>query len=299
MNQSSTKDVFEIVTNLIIQKLEHGVVPWRQPWAKRGPPRNFVTKRAYRGINLLLLNSLCYVRNEFLTFRQVQDLGGQVTKGEKAHLVVLWIWIKDGKKTKDDTKNRGRPLLRYYYVFNISQCTGITDENPISATKENTPLERCEKIVYEMPDAPKIVHNDHDAYYYPEGDIINLPHLEFFESSEAYYGTLFHELIHATGSELRLNRKELVQQKSFGTKLYSIEELTAEIGSCYLCSFAGIAQKGLNNSIAYLQGWLEQLKNDKKFIIYAAAHAQRATDYILNLKHSENEVTEHLKGEAV
>lgn len=298
MKQPMKHNDFEMVTNIIIEKLEQGLIPWRQPWSKRGPPRNFVTKRAYRGINLLLLNSLGYVNNEFLTFKQVQDLKGWVNKGERGHLVILWHWIKEKNNAEETKKNRGRPFLRYYYVFNVSQCTGLTDENPIVLNRENTPIERCEKIIYEMPRAPKILHNEHDAYYYHEADVVNIPHLEFFESSEAYYGTLFHELIHATGCPFRLNRKELVEQTKFGTKLYSIEELTAEIGSCYLCSYAGIGQKGLDNSVAYIQGWLEALKNDKKFIVYAAAHAQRATDYILNLRHQENAVTDHLKTEA-
>jgi antirestriction protein ArdC len=191
MNQPSTKDVFQIVTNLIIEKLEQGFVPWRQPWSKLGPPRNFVTKRAYRGINLLLLNSLGYVRNEFLTFKQVQDLGGRVNKGARAHLVVLWIWIKDKDDKFGNQNARGHPYLRYYYVFNVSQCTGLVDENPITVTRDNTPIEHCEKIVYEMPNAPKVVHNEHEAYYYHEGDFINMRTLNFSNQAKHIMGRSF------------------------------------------------------------------------------------------------------------
>jgi antirestriction protein ArdC len=298
MEQIVTRDIFEIVTNLIIQKLEGGVIPWRQPWINLGPPRNLITQRPYRGINLLLLGSLGYDRNEFLTFKQVQDLNARVKKGSKANLVVLWHWIDETETArKQDVRPRKRPILRYYHVFNVSQCVGIPENNTMIKPRENSPIERCESIVANMPNAPNIVHNENEAYYHPAADFINMPAIELFESSKAYYGTLFHELIHSTGHTDRLNRKELMENRKAG--YYSTEELIAEIGSCYLTSFAGVALDELKNSVAYLQGWLEKLRNDKKFIVYASAQAQKATDYILNIKHSENEFTEEIKEEAL
>jgi antirestriction protein ArdC len=295
-----TRDVYDIVTTLIIQKLEQGIVPWKQPWKDLGPPRNLITQRPYRGMNLLLLSGLGYPLNEFLTFKQVKDLGGRVIKGEKAHLVVLWVWIdENSNKRMQDVKGRKIPLLRYYFVFNASQCTGLPARAVQLETKQNDPIEKCEEIVKGMPNRPNIVHNENEAYYHPLADFINMPKMQTFESSQGYYGTLFHELIHATGCEGRLNRKELVEQTNFGSELYSIEELTAEIGSCYLTSYAGIAMNGLSNSVAYLQGWLDRLKQDKKFIVYASAHAQKAVDYILNIKHQDNEVVPHLQNEVV
>ena len=295
-----TRDVYAIVTNLIIEKLEQGVIPWKQPWKDIGPPRNLITQRPYRGMNFLLLSTLGYSENEFLTFKQIQDLGGRVKKGEKAHLVILWVWVdEDSNKRMQEVTGRKRPLLRYYFVFNVSQCTGLPTKPEQLVSKPNDPIEKCEGIVAGMPNRPKIVHDENEAYYHPLADYINMPNIQMFESSKAYYGTLFHELIHSTGHQDRLNRKELVGQTNFGSDLYSIEELTAEIGSCYLTSYAGIAINDLKNSVAYLQGWLNRLKQDKKFIVYATAHAQRAVDYILNVKQQENDVVSHPQNETV
>ena len=293
-------DVYDIVTKLIIQKLEQGIIPWKQPWIDTGPPRNLITQRPYRGLNLLLLSTHGYPQNEFLTFKQVQDLGGRVIKGEKAHLVILWVWVdEDENKRMQDVKGRKKPLLRYYFVFNVSQCTGIPTRTVQNEIKPNDPIEKCEEIVSAMPNRPNIVHNENEAYYHPLADFINMPKMQMFESSQAYYATLFHELIHSTGYEGRLNRKELMELTKFGSELYSIEELTAEIGSCYLTSYAGIAMNDLTNSVAYLQGWLKRLKNDKRLIIYASAHAQKAVDYILNIKHQDNDAVSQLQNEVV
>ena len=296
-----TKDIFTIVTNQIIQKLEQGVIPWKQPWKGTGAPVNLITRRPYRGINHLLLNSLGYPENEFLTFRQVKELNGRVKKGEKAHLVILWVWTDENKKRQTvEAVGRTYPLLRYYHVFNVSQCTGIPERNaPLPQPKQNDPIEQCETIITGMPNRPKIVHNENEAYYEPFADFINMPKMERFESSERYYGTLFHEVIHSTGYIDRLNRKEIADPANFGSESYSMEELTAEIGTCYLSSYAGIAVKGLDNQVAYLQGWLKRLKEDKRCIVYASAQAQRAVDYVLNVRHEDNGVVEHLENETV
>jgi antirestriction protein ArdC len=148
-----------------------------------------------------------------------------------------------------------------------------------------------------MPNRPKIVHNENNAYYETWADFINMPKMAVFESSESYYATLFHELVHSTGYEDRLNRKEITESNAFGSESYSIEELVAEIGTCYLTSYAGIAMNGLTNSVAYIQGWLERLKQDRKCIVYASAHAQKAVDYILKIKRDENDIVEHLQNE--
>lgn len=148
-----TKDIYEIVTNQIVQKLEGNVVPWRQPWKELGLPVNLVTKRPYRGINLLLLSSLNYPRNEFVTFKQVKELGGRVNKGEKAHLVILWLWVDEDETRKmRDVEPRKRPLLRYYHVFNVTQCSGIYFPKVVSTHKPN-PIAACEDIYNGMPKA--------------------------------------------------------------------------------------------------------------------------------------------------
>jgi len=141
-----------------------------------------------------------------------------------------------------------------------------------------------------MPNRPEIRHKEHRAYYHKINDFINVPKIESFENSESYYGTLFHELVHSTGHNDRLCRNELVNSKGFRTENYAIEELTAEMGASYLKSYAGIPIEQLKNNAAYFQGWLERLRKDKKFIVYASSHAQKATDFILNVRNEEKEL---------
>lgn len=282
-------DVYEIVTNRIIEHLEKGVVPWQKPWTGGGLPKNLITGKQYRGINVWLLNSLNYSQNCFLTFKQVKELGGSVKKGEQSQIVIFWKWIeKENTQTKEIEKI---PFLRYYNVFNIDQCTGIPKEKlPPVIERKNDPIETCEKILNEMPKRPEIRHKEQSAYYNKQDDYVNMPKVETFVNSDSYYGALFHELVHSTGHKERLDRKELIQSKRFGSEDYAIEELTAEIGASYLKSYAGIPIEKLENNAAYIQSWLERLKKDKKFIVYASSQAQKATDFILNIRNEEKDI---------
>ena len=289
MNQNNSNrhiDVYTIVTNRIIEHLEKGVVPWQKSWTDAGLPKNLITGKHYRRINVWLLNTLNYSQNSFLTFKQVKVLGGSIKKGEKAQEVIFWKWLeKENKKTGEKEKV---PILRYYNVFNIDQCSDIPKEKlPPVIERNNNPLDTCEKIITEMPKRPDIRFKEHQAYYNKMDDYVNMPKIGTFSSSENYYGALFHELVHSTGHNERLNRKELTNNNSFGTKDYAVEELTAEMGASYLKSFAGIPIEQLENNAAYIQGWLERLKNDKRFIVHASAQAQKATDYILNIRNEK------------
>ncbi|MBI5538551.1 MAG: DUF1738 domain-containing protein [Bacteroidia bacterium] len=282
-------DVYEIVTNRIIEHLENGVIPWQKPWTDAGHPKNLITGKDYRGINVWLLSTLNYAQNYFLTFKQVKELGGTVKKGEKSQEVIFWKWLE--KENEADGKTKKIPLLKYYNVFNIDQCDGIPIEKiPPKIERQNDPIETCEKIINEMPKRPDIRTKEQQAYYHKIEDYINMPKTESFVSSESYYGALFHELVHSTGHQERLDRRELTQSKGFKTNDYAVEELTAEMGASYLKSFAGIPIEQLENNAAYIQGWLERLKKDKKFIVYASAQAQKATDYILNVRNEEREL---------
>lgn len=288
-NKQQHIDVYKLVNDRITELLEKGVVPWQQPWTESGHPKNLISDRNYRGINVWLLNSLHYPRNIFLTYNQAHELGATVKKGEKAHPVVFWKWLE-----REDTatkKTERIPLLRYYNVFNIEQCTGIPIEKlPPVTDKENSPLEACEKIISEMPNRPKIYHIEQRAFYDRVSDSINVPKIETFKSSEDYYATLFHELVHSTGHNDRLARKELLSSKGMRTSEYATEELTAEMGASYLKSHSGIPIEQLENNASYIQHWLEQLKNDKKLFVHASAQAQRATDFILNVNEKEKEI---------
>ena len=281
-NQITDKaDVYAIITNRIIEQLEQNNVPWRKPWTEAGPPMNLISKRHYRGINVWLLLSVNYRQNYFLTFKQVQELGGTVKKGSRSHMVVFTKWEKkEDPKTGEEKKV---PFLRYYYVFNVALCEGIpADKIPPLEVRNNSPIEACQDLICSMPNLPEIRHEKQKAFYVPSGDYINMPLMETFTNSESYYGTLFHELIHSTGHSSRLNRKEVMDLNSFGSEPYSMEELTAEIGACFLMSQTGILTSDITNTAAYIQSWLAKLRNDKRFIVYASAQAQRAVDFILN-----------------
>ncbi len=280
---SQKLDVYAIVTNRIIELLEKGTVPWKQPWADAGMPMNLLSKRAYRGINLWLLLSLRYSKNLFLTWDQIKKLGASVKQREHGHVVVFWRTIQ--KKKENDTEDgpvSSRSVLRYYKVFNIEQCRDLPDGLlPASPAGFNEPIKACEDIISNMPDCPPIDFIDNHAYYHPIDDFINMPKPETFNQKESYYATLFHELVHSTGHEKRLNRKSLTQMAEFGSEPYSIEELVAELGAAYLCSSASILEGQIGSSSAYIKGWLTKLRNDKRFIMQSSTYAQRAVDLIL------------------
>jgi antirestriction protein ArdC len=276
-----TKDIYSKVTDKIIEHLEKGVIPWRQTWDEAGIPKNVITGKEYRGINTWILAALQYPQNYFLTFHQIQEIGGRVKKGEKAQEIVFWKWLEREDKKTGETERI--PMARSYYVFNISQCEDLPKEKlPLPKKRNNNPIETCEKIVNEMPNRPVIKHTENRAYYNKVKDFVNVPPIENFDTSENYYNALFHELLHSTGHTERLNRKELLEGHSFGSDNYALEELTAEMGASYLKSIAGIPMEQLENNAAYIKSWLEHLKNDKRLIFHASAQAQKATDYILN-----------------
>ena len=279
------KDVYSIITGRIIEQLEQGTIPWRQPWTDAGIPRNLISQKEYRGINIFLLASQGFERNYFLTYGQAKDIGADIKKGEHPTLVVFWKWLDKNSEdfpSEESKKQKQIPLLRYYRLYNISQCENIpADMLPKETKREIKPIVECEKIIAEMPNPPFITHGG-NACYNPKQDIVMMPERQYFQKVSLYYSTLFHELIHSTGHESRLNRKEVTHTNKTNIESYSQEELVAEIGACFLNSYAGIEIQDFGNHIAYIQGWLERLNNDKKFIIYASVHAQKAVDYILN-----------------
>jgi antirestriction protein ArdC len=289
-NQTETKtvDVYELVNNRIIELMEAGTVPWRKPWTDKGIPMNAISKRPYRGINMMLLNSYDFSHNLFLTWKQIKTISGSVLKGEKGIIVVFTKLVEKEVNKNGKMEKETKSMLRYYRVFNIEQCKDIPSE---FMPKENNdvlePLQECHAIVETMKDAPKIVHKKADAFYVPSEDYINMPKLKSFKTSEDYYGVLFHELIHATGHQSRLARKEVCENPSFGSEPYSLEELVAEIGACYLKSYSSLPIADMANNAAYIKGWLDVFKGDKRILIRAASQGQKAVDYILNPKVEE------------
>lgn len=281
-------DVYKIVNDRIIEQLEKGTVPWRKPWTEAGLPQNLLTKKYYQGINMLLLGMENYEHNLFVTFQKLHEIGGKVKKGEKGHMVVYWNQVENKEQTNQGEENpeqKKKSILRYYYVFNISQCEKIP-EKYLPKARETKELPTCESIISAMTHCPPIRHKDNKAFYNFKEDFVNMPKKRGFKNDESYYATLFHELVHSTGHESRLKRDTLNQMAEFGDDNYSLEELVAEIGTCYLQSHAGITSE-FQQSAAYLQGWLAKLKGDKRFIFQASRAAQKAVDYILNVKNEE------------
>jgi len=271
--------VYEYITDRITALLTQGTVPWHKPWtARTGLPRNFVSQKPYRGINVFLLIAMSYESPLWLTFRQALQLGGSVRKGEKACQVVFWKQLKIEDKASGEQQKI--PLLRYYHVFNVTQCDGLKiGTEPVEAPVNG--IIKPEEIVVNMPQPPVIKHGMTKAYYSPREDCVGMPPRERFERMEDYYSTVFHELVHSTGHEKRLKRATVAENNGFGSDPYCKEELIAEMGAAFLCGQAEIAERTIDNSAAYINGWLERFRDDKMLIVQAAAQAQKATDFIL------------------
>ena len=285
-------NVYEIITEKITAQLEVGVVPWRKPWVAAGAPKNLVSKKEYRGVNVFLLGASKYVSPYWLTYKQATELGGNVRKGEKATMIVFWKVSNyrdpDAQDGEISSADKTSFLLRYYNVFNVEQCENLPAEKiPTIETRENEPIAECERIVAEMPQRPAVGHSGSQAFYSPRTDSVNLPAVNLFNSPEDYYATTFHELTHSTGHSSRLGREGIEERAEFGSTRYSKEELIAEMGSAFLCAEAGISARVIDNQAAYISGWLTKLRNDKRMVVFAAAQAQKASDFILNRKAGE------------
>lgn len=273
-------DAYQIVTAQIIEALESGVIPWRKPWHCVSLPTNLHTGKAYRGINLLTLSFSPYASPYWVTFKQAQALGGSVQKGEKGRSIVFWSrMIKEDAETGE---NKPIFLLKRYTVFNAEQCSGL--ELPEEKKERKADIEAAEKIHLFMPNRPSVSFDGSAAYYVPSRDQVVVPPKSTFHAIEGFYATLYHELVHSTGHASRLNRFKDDGPAHFGSESYSKEELVAELGAAFLCAHAGINNETQENSAAYIQGWLRAFNDDKRMIMQAASAAQKAADYILNVR---------------
>ena len=293
---------YEVITNKILEALDKGEIPWHRPWTS-GFPMNLVTKRGYRGLNAFVLNMMGFESPYFLTYKEALKFGGNVKKGEKGCLIVFWKWVQWVQEKPEETeekteteatvpghtlrgngagKNKNRPLLRYYTVFNVSQCENLpADKIPAIGSRVIDPIEQCEAVVAGMPERPEINLDSARAFYNSSTDAVRMPARGSFINAEEYYSTLFHELTHSTAHPRRLNRKGIIENEEFGSQSYGKEELIAEMGAAFLCGQCQIENKTIANQAAYIQGWLKALKNDKTMVIMAAAQAQKASDYII------------------
>lgn len=280
-------NVYELVTNRIIEQLENNIVPWEKPWSGTlDGAFNRVSKKPYSILNQILLK----YGGEYASFKQWKDLGGHIRKGEKSEIVVFWKMYPIKEKQDDGTEIiKTIPLLKYINVFHISQVDGV---EPLKqkVTHDIEPIDKAEKILNDYWNRENITieHVKGDkAFYSPIFDKIQLPLFEQFKQSEEYYSTAFHESVHSTMKTSRCNRQEDRKGKvvSFGSEEYSKEELVAEVGSAQLMNLVGIeTTKSFRNSTAYIQSWLKVLRNDNKFIVSASSKAEKAVNYILGIQ---------------
>ncbi len=276
--------VYQIVTDQIMQELRSGRIPWKRSW-KSNSPQNMTTKKAYRGMNNLLLGFLPYKFPFYVTFNQCKAMGYMVNKGEHGHIVTFWKKTTGEDDVTGDTKSYA--ILRYYTVFNVEQTTIPASEYPKMEMLNFAPNEKAESIISNMPNSPKVEHKGNRACYSPLLDTVTMPNRETFDSVPEYYTVLFHELGHSTGHDKRLNRN--LGAGTFGNESYSFEELVAELTSCFVATESGL-DVTIKNSAAYIQSWLGKLEENPEWIIKAAGKAQKAADYILG--RIENEKVE-------
>jgi antirestriction protein ArdC len=278
-------NIYDQITKQVLDNLEQAGT-WKKLWSVPQPVS--LNGHKYSGINYLLLSSTGYSSPVWGTFRQVRSNGGSVNQGERSRIVVFWKRLVD--RTTDPVTGKMeevvRYLLRYYSVFNTEQCTfddiGNQRIEDLSASVQGLSRERtssAEDIIAGMPDPPKLSFGSFDTpCYVPAYDEVRMPELKYFFNSDAYYSAFFHELVHSTGHKKRLNRFEPDQFN--GGASYSKEELVAELGSAYLSTIAGI-NPDMENTRAYIKGWLSVLKNNTTWILWAASKAQKACALIV------------------
>ena len=293
------RDIYQEVTDRIIEQLEAGTPKWCKPW-KSGQsatpymPYNADSKRAYSGINVLLLMSSPYDSNGWLTYNQAHKRGGQVPKGTTGTHITLF---KPSKGTDSEGEEFSYFLIRDYTVFNLEQIDWI-------GTTDRDTGKRIEPRPPEMPTPEELSNTSADqlcaavnatvivggnrACYIPSADQINIPALKQFNSQVEYDSTLLHELTHWTGHTSRMDRMKNFG-KRFGDEAYAFEELVAELGQAFLCAQMGIPHEELQHS-SYIASWLKTLKGDKKAIFTASSQARQANEWIH--KHSTTTLEE-------
>lgn len=277
------RNLYAEVTQRVIDALGDGQIPWRKPWkdtlpAGDGRPRNGISGRPYRGINMLLLSLSEYADPRWVTFNQAKQAGGQVRKGEKSTMVVFFRMLDIKEQVGDEEPRTVTvPVMRSFNVFNVEQVDGLALQLPEG--EDFRPDEECERMLSRIEAAP-VIRSSSKACYIPEWDEIHIPPPSAFHHPDGYYHTLFHELAHATGHPTRLDRKGF---DTFGSDHYAREELTAEIASMMVGRVCGIDPMWPDNPVAYIKSWVDQLKDDEneRMIVHAAARAQRAADWII------------------
>lgn len=285
-------DIYTIITSKIIDGLEQAQ-RWQKPWTSAfgggslARPVNAITQRPYSGINVVMLWSSRQQCQQWATYRAWHNAGAQVRKGEKGTPIIFWQRYETDDEQQDgedgDSKST-RMVARAYFVFSAAQVDGWKGApEPKPATFD--PIEQAEQFVYNT--GITIKHGGDVACYIPALDLVKMPERAQFVGTksstplEAYYGTLAHELTHATGHASRCARD---LSGRFGNQAYAAEELIAELGAAFLCADLGIASTPRADHAHYIASWLKVLRGDKRAIITAASRAEQATRYLHGLQ---------------
>jgi antirestriction protein ArdC len=281
------KSKHELIADKIIESLELNQIPWKKPWTALSP-KNLSTMKEYRGINHILLSMIPTKYPYFMTFNQVKELGGSVKKGSKSVPVFFYspVTKKEVDKETLEVDERSYYLMKQYSVFTLEDVTGIEVEQFIVPEIEFQPVMQAENLVNAFLESQGLkIYPAQNAAYSPNQDHIVMPQKDQFHSVDSYYSTIFHEMIHSTGSEKRLKRAgfSIGEYHRFGSKGYAFEELVAEFGAAMLASYCGVdtsLESGQN--AAYIKSWMKNIKEDPTICYKAASKAQSAVDFILN-----------------
>ena len=292
--------------------IESNPAAWEAGWYKvGGAPRNGKTGKNYNGLNALWLYLLAenkgYTDPRWVTYQQAKDLKASVKAGEKSSNVFYWSWYDkktkkpfDEETVKDMSKDERqkyldenvRPVLKYYQVFNASQCNNFpkldAEQQEMPADERARQNATIESIIANSA-APVYYDGGNRAYYSPEQDSIHLPEIKRFHTMQDYYATALHEIAHSTGHASRLNREMI---SIFGTSDYAKEELRAELASVFMQLDYDISVEGkhFENHAAYLQSWLKSVRDDQKEFFAAVTDAEKISQYVGEHYLHENEV---------
>jgi antirestriction protein ArdC len=287
-------DLYRTVTDKIVAAIEAGAGAFVMPWhvsAATGRPINALTGHGYRGVNVVALWAEAamsgYGTGWWASYRQWERLGAQVRRGEHGTVIVFYNRLTTAPTDDLDESDRYRLVARASRVFNLDQVSGWCPPGaaPVSMVETLAEVEAFVSVTKAV-----VVHGGSRACYRRDSDRIELPARDRFRgsptssASEAYYGTLLHELTHWSGAPHRLNR-------TFGTRFgdndYAVEELVAELGAAFLCADLGIANEPRPDHAAYVASWLEVLKDDRRAIFTAAARANDAVAFLQDLSEPE------------
>ena len=294
----NNRDTEQMVADRIIELLDQGELPpWEKPWknSQMGDPRNAITMKPYRGINhwltLISQSPSGYDDPRWLTYKQAQQLGGHVKRGEKGTTIVFWKKLP--RKQAEDEEGieellPGRDsywIARIYRVFNVEQTEDckldLLAEPPAELPD---PIEQAEAIIQGMPNPPAFdtyQHLNTAPHYAPQPDIVRVPTRDRYDVPERWYNTVFHELAHSTGHPKRLNRFTLDANRN-DVHNYGVEELVASMGAAMLSRKAGIERENLEQNASYVKHWRDAIAADKAIVLRAAGRAQKAVDLILD-----------------